>query len=39
MAGERGINGGRQNPQLCDIDHDQHDQPRLPDGCLSALRS
>jgi hypothetical protein len=31
MTSECGIDCGGKNPKLRDIDHDEHDQPRLPD--------
>ena len=38
MTSECGVNRRREDPELRDIDHDEHDQPCLPNCGLSCSR-
>jgi hypothetical protein len=37
VSRQGGINGCSQYPKLSNIDHDEHDQPCLPDGSMMTL--
>lgn len=39
MSRECGIDRRSQYPELSNIDHDEHDQPRLPHSRAAGLRS
>ena len=39
MTSKRGLDRRREDPKLGNINHDEHDQPRLPYGGLSGFRA